>query len=81
MFLDVAIVFTYLFFITLFGGCLALAGYQEQQQRPLISCQRIKSRSESGQFKINLKYAFKNVIKTSLKYPPTNVLSVSSASL
>lgn len=42
-----AVVVTYLWHITFFGGCMALSGYMEKGQRHGVFCHKIKAKSES----------------------------------
>lgn len=43
-----AVLVTYLWHITFFGGCMALSGYMEKGQRHGITCRRVKPKSEAG---------------------------------
>jgi len=42
------VVFTYLWHITFFGGCMALAGYAEKQNRHAITCCIVTPKSQAG---------------------------------
>ncbi|XP_045601587.2 patched domain-containing protein 3 [Procambarus clarkii] len=42
-----AVAFTYIWNITFFGGCLALAGYMEADQRHGVTCHKVKPNSEA----------------------------------
>jgi hypothetical protein len=43
------VVFTYFWHITFFGGCLALSGYAESQNRHSITCFPITPKSLAGE--------------------------------
>ncbi|RXG59843.1 Patched domain-containing protein 3 [Armadillidium vulgare] len=43
-----AVFVTYIWHITFFGGCLAVAGYAEKNQKHSLLCVKVKSKSESG---------------------------------
>jgi len=42
------VIFTYVWHITFFGGCMAVAGYAEQQNRHALSCCVVLPKSQSG---------------------------------
>ncbi|KAK4292465.1 hypothetical protein Pmani_034770 [Petrolisthes manimaculis] len=42
-----AVLVTYLWHITFFGGCMALSGYMEKGQRHGVTCRRVKPKSEA----------------------------------
>lgn len=42
-----AVLVTYAWHITFFGGCLALSGYMEKEQRHGLTCRKIKPKSET----------------------------------
>ena len=42
------VVFTYIWHITFFGGCLAIAGYAEKQNRHAITCCVVMPKSQAG---------------------------------
>ena len=42
-----AVAFTYLWHITFFGGCMAVAGYAESTNRHSLTCMKVKPKSES----------------------------------
>lgn len=44
----IAILITYLWFLTFFGGVLALSGYKEEKQKHIITGKVVKSKSEAG---------------------------------
>ena len=44
------VVGTYLWHITFFGGCLALAGYAEKQNRHALTCCVVTPKSQSGKY-------------------------------
>lgn len=44
-----AVLVTYVWHITFFGGCLAISGYMEKGQRHGLTCRKIKPKSEAGQ--------------------------------
>ncbi|MPC25514.1 Patched domain-containing protein 3 [Portunus trituberculatus] len=43
-----AVLTTYLWHITFFGGCMALSGYMEKGQRHGFTCQKVKAKSEAA---------------------------------
>ena len=43
------VVFTYVWHITLFGGCMAVAGYAEKQNRHAFTCCTVLPKSQSGE--------------------------------
>ena len=42
------VIFTYLWHITFFGGCMAVAGYAEKQNRHALSCCVVLPKSQAG---------------------------------
>ena len=42
------VAFTYLWHITFFGGCMAIAGYAEKQNRHSLTCLKVTPKSKSG---------------------------------
>ncbi|KAK8396858.1 hypothetical protein O3P69_005078 [Scylla paramamosain] len=50
-----AVLTTYLWHITFFGGCMALSGYMEKGQRHGFTCQKIKAKSET----VNENYCYR----------------------
>ena len=48
IYLGTAVFVTYIWHITLFGGCLAVAGHAEKGQRHGLLCIKVKSHSEAG---------------------------------
>ena len=42
------VVGTYVWHLTFFGGCMALAGYAEKQNRHAVTCGVVKSKSQAG---------------------------------
>merc|ERR1719204_2821422 len=48
VYIAVSVIFTYLWHITLFGGCLALAGYAETTNRHAIACMKVLPKSLAG---------------------------------
>ena len=48
VYIAVSVIFTYLWHITLFGGCLALAGYAETTNRHAIACIKVLPKSLAG---------------------------------
>ena len=42
------VVFTYLWHLAFFGGCLALAGYAEKQNRHALTCCVVLPKSQAG---------------------------------
>ena len=46
--LGTAVAFTYLWHITFFGACIALAGYAEKQNRHAMTCLKVLPKSKSG---------------------------------
>lgn len=42
------VVFTYLWHITFFGGCMAVAGYAEKQNRHALTCRIVLPKSQAG---------------------------------
>ena len=47
-YIAVSVIFTYLWHITLFGGCLALAGYAENSNRHSIACVKVLPKPLAG---------------------------------
>ena len=48
------VVGTYLWHVTFFGGCMALAGYAEKQNRHALTCWVVLPKSQSGKNLINI---------------------------
>ena len=48
---------TYLWHITLFGGCLAISGYAEAGQKHAITCMTVKPVSESSKCLLMCQYS------------------------
>lgn len=47
LYTGVAVAFTYAFHITFFGGCMAVSGYAEEQNRHSVTCLPVLPRSQS----------------------------------
>jgi hypothetical protein len=45
-----AVAFTFLWHITFFGGCMAVAGYAEKNNRHALTCMKVTPKSESSEF-------------------------------
>lgn len=52
-----AVLFTFVWHVTFFSGCMVLSAYREQQNRHAILCIKVKPKSQCGKFKkfLNLK--------------------------
>nr|XP_045594269.1 patched domain-containing protein 3-like [Procambarus clarkii] len=48
IYMGTAVVVAYIWLISFFGGCLALSGYMEKDQRHGVTCRKIKSKSETA---------------------------------
>ena len=63
------VVFTYFWHLTFFGGCMAVAGYAEKQNRHALTCCIVTPKSLAGQFRVvamhntvrNVRNCFRNV--------------------
>ena len=73
-----AVAFTYLWHITFFGACMALAGYAEKNNRHALTCRKVVPKSESSKFAryVNLMY-YTEILFSQLP----NGLAVSNMSL
>jgi len=49
------VIFTYLYHITFFGACMAIAGYAEKDNRHSITCIKVLAKSQSRN--INIYYS------------------------
>ncbi|KAB7507922.1 Patched domain-containing protein 3 [Armadillidium nasatum] len=56
LYTGIAILITYLWFLTFFGGVLALSGYKEQNQKHIITGKVVKSKSEAEDMRCCYKF-------------------------
>jgi hypothetical protein len=50
------VIFTYLYHITFFGACMAIAGYAEKDNRHSITCIKVLAKSQSRNIYIYIYY-------------------------